>query len=390
MTPQLAAHTLPEAPRVPAGIAGRRIALFLPSLVGGGAERMMLEIARLLTDAGLTVDLIVTRAGGAWWSCVPSSARLINLNAWKTPTCLPSLVRYIRRERPDAMIAAIFQCCTIALVAKWLVRGRLPLILRQETPYSSFYDSVGVDVRILMSAMRRLLHTADAVWSVSSSVAADLKRLAPEAAHLVHVIENPVVNAELLSKASEPVAHPWFGNPAVPVVMAVGRLEILHKDQPTLLRAFAAVVKRRPARLVILGDGPDKGRLEEMSRRLGIRELVDFAGFQLNPAAYMARAQVFVLSSILEGLPTVLIEALACGTSVVSTDCPGGVREVLEDGKWGSLVPVGDASALADAICDTIDNPMPSAALARAASRYSTAVATQRLLGLLDRVCVEK
>lgn len=374
--------------RVKAGLAGRRIALFLPSLAGGGAERRMLEVADLLTRAGFVVDLIVTRRGGAWWGSVSPTTRLINLNAWKAPISLPSLVRYIRRERPDAMIATIDQCCVTALVAKWFVGRKFRLILRQETVYSAYYDTAGPVMKALMLFMRLLLHTADAIWSVSSYVAGDLKRLAPKAAALVYVLENPV-SADLLRKAKQPVAHPWLLDATVPVVLTVGRLKILEKDHPTLLRAFAMVVKRRSARLVVLGDGPDKSRLEALSRELGIRDLVDFAGFQMNAVAYMAHAQVFVLSSIFEGLPGVLIEALACGTSVVSTDCPGGVREVLEDGKWGRLVRIGDAAALADAICETIDSPMPPADLVRAASRYSTAASTRRLLELLNRVCAK-
>lgn len=368
------------------GLAGQRIALFLPSLAGGGAERRMLEVAELLTRAGFAVDLIVTRRGGAWWGSVSPPTRLINLNAWKAPISLPGLVRYIRRERPAAMIATIAQCCVTALVAKLLVGREFRLILRQETVYSSYYPTAGPAMKALMLFMRLLLHTADAIWSVSSYVADDLKRLAPKAAALVHVVENPVVSADLLRKARQPVAHPWLSDATVPVVLTVGRLKILEKDHPTLLRAFAMVVKRRPARLVILGDGPDKSRLEALSRNLGIRDRVDFAGFQMNPAAYMVHAQVFVLSSIFDGLPGVLIEALACGTSVVSTDCPGGVREVLEDGKWGKLVRIGDAEALADAICETIESPMPPADLVHAASRYSTTASTRRLLELLDHV----
>lgn len=374
-----------ESPCVPACAAGRRVALFLPSLAGGGAERRMLEVARLLTRAGLAVDLIVTRRGGAWWESVSPPTRLINLNAWKAPTSLPSLVRYIRRERPDAMIATIAQCCATALIAKWFVSREFRLILRQEVHYSSQYGAIGIGIRAMMWVMRGLLHTADAVWSVSSGVANDLRRLAPKAAELVHVVENPVVSAELISKAKLPVAHPWFEDLAIPVVLAAGRLEV-EKDYPTLLRAFTAVVKRRVARLVVLGDGSEKDRLEALSRQLGIRDRVDFAGFQVNPAAYMTHAQVFAMSSLYEGLPGVLIEALACGTSVVSTDCPGGVREVLEDGKWGRLAPVGDASALADRICETIDNPVAPADLVRAASRYSTTATSRRLLGLLEMV----
>ena len=364
----------------------RRVALFLPMLAGGGAERMTLEAARQLSEVGLAVDLIVSRRGGAWWSSVPPSIRLVDLDAWKTPASLPGLVRYIRRERPDAMIATLPQGCATALIAKWFVSRDFRVIARQDTVYGAQYALVGVDIRWAMATMRALLHTADAVLAVSSYIAEEFKRLAPKAAGLVEVVENPVVDAGLPAKARQPATHPWFENSDIPIVLSVGRLEVFSKDHPTLLRAFAAVATRRPARLVVLGDGPDRSELEVLAQRLGIRDRVDFPGFQANPFAFMARAQAFVLSSTYEGLPTVLIEALACGTSVVSTDCPGGVREVLEGGKWGHLVPVGDDAALADAICETLDNPMPPAELVRAASRYSTSASTRRLLELLDRV----
>ena len=364
----------------------RRVALFLPTLAGGGAERRMLEVARQLSAIGLAVDLIVSRRGGAWWGSVPPSIRLIDLEAWKTPTSLPGLVRYIRRERPDAMIATLPQCCATALIAKSFVGGDFRLIVRQETVYATQYDLVNVDIKAAMATMRTLLHQADAVWAVSHYVAEELKRLAPKAAALVEVVENPVVDADLPARAKQPVAHPWFENSTVPVVLAVGRLENFSKDHPTLLRAFEIVAKRRPARLVVLGDGPDRSELEALAQHLGISDRVDFPGFQMNPVAYMTRAQAFVLTSTYEGLPGVMIEALACGTSVVSTDCPGGVREVLEGGKWGRLVPIGDEAALADAICDALDNPMRPADLVRAASRYSTTASTQSLLGLLERV----
>lgn len=373
---------MPERP----GRERRRVALFLPMLAGGGAERMTLEAARQLSEVGLAVDLIVSRSGGAWWSSVPPSIRLVDLDAWKTPASLPGLVRYIRRERPDAMIATLPQGCATALIAKWFVGRDFRVIARQDTVYGAQYDLVGVDIRWAMATMRALLHTADAVLAVSSYIAEEFKRLAPKAAGLVEVVENPVVDAGLPAKATQPAAHPWFENSDIPIVLTVGRLEVFSKDHPTLLRAFAAVATRRPARLVVLGDGPDRSELEVLAQRLGIRDRVDFAGFRANPFALMARAQAFVLSSTYEGLPTVLIEALACGTSVVSTDCPGGVREVLEDGKWGRLVPVGDHAALADAICETLDNPMPPAELVRAATRYSTTASTRRLLGLLERV----
>ena len=348
----------------------------------------MLEAARQLTGAGFATDLIVAGGGGALRGSVPAGVRLVDLASWKTPLCLPALVRYIRRERPQAMIATLEQSCATALVAKWFVGREFRLIVRQAVVYSAFRGLLGLRMRLVMTAMRLLLPQADAVWAVSSAVADDLRRVAPRAAHLLHMVVNPVVDAALPRKASEPLCHPWFEDSHVPVVLTAARL-VSFKDLPTLLRAFAIVVERRSARLVLLGEGEERAHLEALAGQLGIREQVDFLGFRINPFAYMARAQVFVLSSAVEGLPGVLIQAMACGTPVVSTDAPGGAREILEDGRRGRLVPIGDAAAMADAIGETIDNPMPPETLIQAAGRYSTAAFSRQMTALLRRILAE-
>ena len=348
----------------------------------------MLEAARQLTGEGLATDLIVAGSGGALRGSVPADVRLVDLASWKTPLCLPALVRYIRRERPAAMIATLEQSCATALVAKWFVDREFRLIVRQAVVYSAFRRLLGLRMRLVMTAMRLLLPQADAVWAVSSAVAEDLQRVAPRAAHLLHVVVNPVVDAALARKAGEPVCHPWFEDSHIPVALTAARL-VSFKDLPTLLRAFAIVVERRSARLVLLGEGEERPHLEALAGQLGIREQVDFLGFQINPFAYMARARVFVLSSAVEGLPGALIQAMACGTSVVSTDAPGGAREVLEDGRWGRLVSIGDAAAMADAIMETIDDPTPPETLIKAASRYSTAAFSKQMTALLGRVLAE-
>ena len=345
----------------------------------------MLEAARQLTRAGFRTDLIVAVRGGALRGSVPSGVRLIDLDSWKTPLCLPGLVRYVRREHPQAMIATLEQSCATALVAKWFVGRRFRLIVRQAIVYSAFRELLGTPMRMVFTTMRLLLPQADAIWAVSSAVANDLRRVAPRAAHLIEVVVNPVVNEALRRKASEPVRHPWFEDSRIPVVLTAARL-VSFKDIPTLLRAFAIVAGRRSVRLVLLGEGQERTRLEALAARLGIREQVAFLGFQANPFPYMARAQVFVLSSTVEGLPGVLVQAMACGTSVVSTDAPGGAGEVLDGGRWGKLVPIGDVPAMAAAIDETIDNPAPPETLIRVASRYSSAAFSKQMTALLLRV----
>ena len=366
--------------------ASRRVALFVPSLSGGGGERNMLEIARQLIQHGFAVDFLVTRSGGAFWESVPENVRLINLRSWKTPTCLPKLVQYIRRERPAVLISTLQLGNLTALLAKKFFTQNLRLIVRQANTYTAEYQKSGFALRTATRIMKWLLPAADAIVTVSFGVAEDLKRAAPRVGGLVRTIPNPVVTPDLLEKAKLPVKHPWFGNPRMPVILTAGRLSIAQKDQPTLLKAFAEVLKSRPAWLVVLGEGPDRAKLEVLARELGIHERVDFAGFQSNPYAYMAQAQVFVLPSVHEGLPGVLIQAMACGTSVVGTDCPSGPSEILEGGKWGRLVPVGDWRVMAWAIQDMLDSPVASERLIANAHRYSAAASVEQYLDLLNRV----
>jgi len=201
--------------------------------------------------------------------------------------------------------------------------------------------------------MRLFYPWADKVVAVSKGVADDLVRITRLPKDKIQVIYNPVVTSEFFIKAEEPLDHPWFKPGEPPVILGVGRLTEA-KDFPTLIRAFTLVRKERPARLMILGEGEDRPKLDALVKELGLEKDVALPGFVENPYKYMKRAAVFVLSSKWEGLPTVLIEAMALGTPVVSTACPSGPSEILEGGKWGRLVPVGDVEALAKAIVEAL------------------------------------
>jgi glycosyltransferase involved in cell wall biosynthesis len=195
------------------------------------------------------------------------------------------------------------------------------------------------------------------VAGVSEGVVADLKALVPRVPNTkFKVIYNPVVTAEMIEKGNEPIDHPWF-ELGIPVFVAAGRLRP-QKDFPILIEAFHRVRQSRDARLIILGEGPDRGDLEALVARLDLGDSVALHGFTDNPYAFFSRAAAFVLSSRWEGLPTVLIEALSCGAPIIATDCPSGPREILADGRYGRLVPVGDAESLSGAICAAIDGDL--------------------------------
>jgi len=197
--------------------------------------------------------------------------------------------------------------------------------------------------------VKRFYPWADYVIGISRGVADDLSQTAGLPRDRIKILYNPVVTPELREKARAPLNHPWFETGQPPVVLAVGRLT-KQKDFPTLIRAFAQVRQTRPARLLILGEGPDRPALEALVHKLSLEGDVAMPGFVENPYAYMSRVSLYVLSSRWEGLPTVLIEALSCGLPIIATDCPSGPREILANGLYGSLVPVEDVTALAQAI----------------------------------------
>lgn len=335
----------------------RKLACFLPSLRGGGAERVVLNVASALACRGHSVDLVLGRRKGAYLGQVSSRLKVVLLDTPKTILGVLPLVRYLRRRRPDVLMSTTITANIVAVAASRCVLDQpVRTVLRLDHTFSKTRSVVdtGVGGRLLFLLLEHALRRADAVVTVSSGVAADLARHVPGTARSTRVVPNPAFRKQIVEDAAASVPHAWLQDDLRPVVLAAGRLEP-QKDYPTLLAAFARVAQARRARLLILGEGRERERLTALTRKLRIDELVDMPGFQTNPYAYMARAQVFVLSSWAEGMPNVLVEAMACGTPVVSTDCPHGPREVLEDGKWGRLVPVGDPEAMAVAILQTLD-----------------------------------
>ena len=342
----------------------------------------MLGLSAGLSGRGISVDLVLVRAEGEYLDQVPEAVRVIDLNSHRTVASLLKLLRYIRRERPEVILSALTPTNVVALIAKLLFRKSLRVVVREDTTFTEEFGSGSSKERWVLRVLKWLLPRADDIVSVSNGVSDDLRDVIPAASHKIITIYNPVVWPDHASKAAAPVDHPWFFDKDIPVVLSVGRLMPV-KDHATLLRAFAQVVASRPARLVILGEGPERRNLTAIAERLGISQYVDMPGFRINPFAYMSRSRVFVLSSKHEGLPTVLPEAMACGTPVVSTDCRSGPREILEDGKWGRLVPVGDWRAMAEAILDTLDNPIPSDQLISRASAFSADASIDRYLEIL-------
>ena len=359
----------------------KRLAIFLPGLYDGGAERTLLNLAKGIAAKGFPVDLVLSKAEGPYMAEIPTSLRVIDLKAARVLMCLPALIRYLRSEQPVALLATLYA----NIVAVWARRitgipGRL--VLNEQNTLTRVSNGEN-DLRWkLYPALAKWFYPwADGVTAVSKGVADDLTQAANLSPDQVQVIYNPIVTPDLLEKSAAPLEHPWFRNGEPPVILGVGRLTG-QKAFNILIEAFAQVRNLQPARLLILGEGEDRPGLEALVAQLGLEQEVDLPGFVLNPYPYMARAALFVLSSRWEGLPTVLVEAMSLGIPVIATDCPSGPREILRNGQYGPLVPVDDANALAQAIQNTLAN-RASGPLEESWKPYELDFVTDQYLGML-------
>ena len=352
-------------------VSSKHLALFIPSLRGGGAERVTLQIAEGFVQRGVEVDLILAQAQGSYLNKIPEGVVLRDLKVGRVLMGLPRLVRYFRAFQPDVMLSFMTHANLIALWARRLAGVKTRLVISERNMMSlGNKGAVQLKYRLLPRLARGFYSWADDIIAVSSGVADDVADITHMQRERIRTIYNPVVTPRLTALADEPLEHPWFASDDVPVLLGVGRLEP-QKDFGTLLKAFAQLRKQRELRLLLLGEGGQRKTLEAMASKLGIASDVMMPGFVDNPFYFMRRASVLVVSSAWEGLPGVLIQAMACGCPVVSTDCPSGPREILEDGRYGRLVPVGGVDVLAEAIAKTLDHSVPTEQLVKRAQDFS-------------------
>lgn len=359
-----------------------RVAFFIGCFGGGGIERITAHLAHRFIQLGVQVDLVLDKGGSPHLWRMPPETRIIDLKAPRLSMSLPGLTRYLRQERPFALLAADHYMNEIAILARAIAGVSTRMIVAEHNQLSKTTRNANRLKGRLAPLFARLLYPqADGIVAVSHGVAKDLAHTASLPLESIDTIYNPVIHPEMLANAKEPVEHPWFAPGELPIILGVGKLE-QQKDFPTLLRAFATVRRSKPARLVILGWGPDRPELEALVKELGLEDAVDLPGYVQNPYAYMARSGVFVLSSAWEGLPTVLIEAMALGTPVVSTDCESGPSEILAGGKYGYLTPVGDSEALADAILQVLSGN-PKSIDSNWLDQFGLETATQKYINIL-------
>ncbi|HEX4145212.1 MAG TPA: glycosyltransferase [Pirellulales bacterium] len=369
-------------------IHSNRLAFFISQLGCGGAERVTVNLIRAAADAGIPIDLLLARAEGPLLSEVPSQVRIINFRAARLQRAIPKIALYLRRERPWGIISQITHANLVCLIARALAGTKTPLVAVEHNHFSAMRAAGGVRPRVERLA-RWLYPWADHIVAVSSGAARDVEQCLGLPAHRVRTVYNPIVDARLLARAEEPCPHPWLADGTSrttdeqPVLLTVGRLAP-QKDHATLLHALAIVRRTRAARLVIFGEGAERARLESLRRQLGLEAAVDLPGLTDNPYAAMRAASLFVLSSRFEGLPTVLVEALACGCPAVSTTCPSGPAEILADGRYGTLVPPENPEALAAGILQGLDWHWDRDKLRRRGAEFSMDASLHEYLDILD------
>jgi glycosyltransferase involved in cell wall biosynthesis len=363
-------------------LAGRSLAIHCPDLSGGGMERLQLDIAPYFIAAGLKVTLLLGEARGALLPQVPVGAAVVSLDCPRQLASLMPLARYLRRERPDILLANTEHPAILALWARLIARSRTRIIACQHNTFSSQARRPPWQFKALPALFRLFIGWSDRIVAVSGGVADDLAQCAHVDRERIDVIYNGVVDEEFDKRALAPAEHPWFQAP-VPVIVGAGRL-VGQKDFATLIRAFAELARERQVRLALLGEGPLRETLLELARSLGVGDRVALLGFRPNPLPYLRGAAVVALSSRNEGFGMVLAEALACGTPVVSTDCPHGPAEILDNGRYGCLTPVGDVAALAQALRATLDEPLTRETLRKRGQVFTIATSAERYLELFE------
>ena len=363
-----------------------RIAVLASFSGEGGVERMVMNLVREFARREIAVDLLTIRAASAHFQDLPANVRWIPLRADHALSSIPELVRYLRREPPRALLVAKDRAARAALVSRRISGAPVRVVVRLGTNLlTSMAGKSAVARWLRLAPMKFLYRDVDRVIAVSRGVADDTREVTGLPSSRIEVIRNPVITAALAKQAAAPCPHPWLDRPqreAHPVILGAGRLGT-QKGFDILLQAFAAMTGNHRARLIILGEGNHRRGLEDLARALNVADRVLMPGFQPDFYAWLARADLFVLSSRWEGSPNVLTEALALGIPSVSTDCPSGPREILDEGRYGPLVPVDDADRLRRAMEQTLESPRRADELKKAVAEYTAETSAERYLQAL-------
>lgn len=364
----------------------KKISFFLPRILHGGLTQVMLTLASAIIDRGYKVDIVTIHEQ---WPhqfdhLLPCDANLILLPESRPFLSIWPLANYLKKAQADVLITAGSSANNIASLARLLAQSPTKIILTEHSePSADVFKSEKVSDRIIPFLMKRLYSKADAVVAVSHNVAKDLSSFIKYPLEKIHVIYNPIISQKLTKLSFDDISHPWFSNKQTPIILFVGRL-VEMKNIQLLLNAFSIVNESAPSKLVLIGEGPEKEKLISLINELKISKNVLFLDYCINPYAYMRQSDVLVLTSKWEGLPTVLIEAMACGTQVIATDNLNGAKEILNNGKFGTLTPNNNAEMLAENIMKVITYGKQPENVKKRADQFSVDASVDQYLSLFN------
>ena len=366
-------------------LSDHKIAFFVSGLRPGGIGRYVLNLAEGFVKKGLKVDIILPKEIEAYHHFIPGEVNIINLQTNRTLKSFFPLIRYLKKEKPFALISANDYVNVTAITACKIAGVKTKMVSTIHTDRSNADNNNLFKEYLFKIIARRVYPLSNNIVAVSKGVSENAVKIYNLPQYLVKVIYNPILDDRLFEKMNERVNHKWFRGGNYKIILGVGRL-MKEKDFPSLIKAYKIVRERRPAKLVLLGEGVERNYLQKIIVENDLEADVDLPGFVDNPYSYMKKADLLVLSSKYEGLPTVLVESMAVGTPVVSTDCPSGPSEILENGKYGILVPVGNVALMAEAIENALDEPVDSEALRLRAMDFSIDKITEKYASLINLV----
>jgi glycosyltransferase involved in cell wall biosynthesis len=347
------------------------IAVFIPSLRGGGVERNMLNLTRGMADAGYAVDLVLVSAEGPFLKMVDKRVRVIDLKSSRVISALPKLIRYLKDTRPGVLLSGMGHANIMAVIARRMAGVHCRLVVSEHTLPSVIAKVSRTPLSKTVPLLSRWFYPrADAVVVVSEDVGRNLREVSGLREELITVIPNPVVTPELEEELAQKANHRFFAEGLPPVILGIGRLSH-EKGFDVLIRAFGYLLETTDARLLIVGEGEDRPLLEALVPKLGLQDKVDLPGFVDAVPSFIGQAAVVAMPSRIEGFGNALVEAMAGGVSVVATNCPGGPSDILEQGKYGPLVPFDDPAALAKGIEMALRDPVPADVLKLRAAEYT-------------------
>ncbi|WP_438749345.1 glycosyltransferase [Pararhizobium sp. O133] len=364
----------------------RRYAFLANSMKHGGIERVVLALCNGMQERDVDITLILRMKTGQYVEDLHPRLKVIELGHASMARGFPKLLWLLLREQFDVVVCGGDQQAIAAALVNLVPFQRTRYVITEHSnPILNDKATKTIKTKVARLFRSWLFPRVAHIITVSGGLRAPLIQSFGCDPDRTTTIYNPIPVAQIQEKAAAPVQHRWLAQHDMPVILSVGRLDIA-KNFIGLIEAFAIVRKTRDARLLIVGDGPERDSLEKKAAGLGLGHDIDLPGFSENPYSYMSKADIFVLSSQWEGFAIVVAEALACGQKVVATDCPSGPAEILDGGRYGRLVPVADPQCMAEAIIEVLDEDSDKAALQARAAEFSVDIAVDRYLALMERI----